>query len=73
MSDHDCYNLPRISHQWLLGSPFEQSAGEMGIRLTESGYTRPTITTYLSCISHLAYWAEAEGLQVAQISNEFVE
>jgi site-specific recombinase XerD len=73
MSDLDCYHLPRIAQQWLLDSPFEQSAVEMGKQLAEFGYTSRTIVSYLSGISHLAHWADAEGLQVAQISNEVVE
>lgn len=73
MSDLDYYQLPRIARQWLLGSQFEQSAVEMGRQLTKSGYTSRTILSYLSGISHLAHWAEAEGLKVAQISNEVVE
>ena len=73
MSDLDCYHLPRIAQQWLLESQFEQSAVEMGKQLTEFGYTKCTILSYLSSISHLAHWAEVEGLQVAQISNEIID
>ncbi len=73
MSDLDCYHLPRIAQEWILDSPFEQSAVQMGKQLTEFGYSRCTITSYLSGISHLSHWAEAEGLQVAQVSNEVVE
>lgn len=73
MSDLDSYHLPRYAQQWLLDAKFEQSAVAMGKQLTERGYTHRTIVAYLSALSHLAHWADAEGLQVAHISNVAIE
>lgn len=73
MSNIDRYQLPRISRQWLLDSPFEQSAEKMAKQLTDCGYSARTIVCYLSGISHLAYWAQTEGLKAAQVSQTVIE
>lgn len=73
MSDLDCYDLPKIARRWLSDSSFEQSAAQMGIHLNERGYTNRTIVSYVSCIAHLAHWAEAESLQIFQVSPTVIE
>lgn len=73
MSDLDCYNLPKTAHQWLLDSPFEQSAVQTGNQLAALGYKNRTIVCYLACISHFAHWSETERLSVANISDKEIE
>ena len=73
MSGLNSYQLPRYAQQWLLDTKFEESAVIMSEQLAERGYTHRTIVSYLSAVSHLAHWANAEGLQVPHICDAAIE
>lgn len=73
MSKLDSYNLPLRTQQWILGSPFEKSAVQIGKQLTESGYKNTTIVAYLGGVCHFAHWARQERLSVKQIQKADIE
>ena len=73
MQKFDKYELPRITREWLIESPFTSTAQAMALDMELNGYTCKTICSYVSGVAHFAHWCETKDIQVGDIDADYIE
>jgi len=65
--------LSPLAQQWFADSPLSASDDTYVCYLNERGYAAGTITGYVNCVAHFAYWLKTQEADLTDINNALLK